>query len=388
MKILIASDTFTPDVNGAARFAERLGAALHTRGHEVHAVVPSATGANYTEVYNGIVVHRIESKSYPFAKDFRVCMPWAAKKQIERVLDEFRPDVVHAQNHYVVGRYACALAGRYGAGLVATNHFMPENLVQHARVPQALRNLVSRLAYEDVARVFRRATILTAPTPRAVELFTAQTGVTRIIPVSNGIDPTPYEAAAARAGASPPNPVPVILFAGRLDVEKRVDELIAAVAALPADVPYRVDIIGDGSHKQIWTKQATALGLVPDNVRFLGFVPEAELIAAYGACDIFCIPGVAELQSLVTLEAMAAGKPIVGANAMALPHLIHPGENGWLYEPGDVAELTMRLQNLLTDPDARRAMGARSHEIVTTQHTWDATLDTFERFYEQARVSS
>ncbi len=387
MKILLASDTFTPDVNGAARFTERLGAALHQRGHDVHAVAPSPTGRNYTEVYDGIVVHRVESKSYPFAKDFRVCMPWAAKKQLTRVFEDFAPDVVHAQNHYVIGRYACTLAAEHGAGLVATNHFMPENLVQHARIPQFLRNLVSRLAYKDVARVFRRAAVLTAPTPRAAELFSRMTGVTAIVPVSNGIDPAPYEAAAAAARQAPPNPVPVILFAGRLDVEKRVNELIAAVAALPDDVAYRVDIIGNGSHKQMWTKQATDLGLVPDKVRFLGFVPEADLIAAYGSCDIFCIPGIAELQSLVTLEAMAASKPIVGANAMALPHLIHPGENGWLYEPGDVAELTMRLQNLLTDPEARVAMGTRSHQIVTTSHTWNATLETFEGFYERARVT-
>lgn len=385
MKILLASDTFTPNVNGAARFTERLGAALHDRGHEVHAVVPSATGGNYTEIYDGIVVHRVASKSYPFAKDFRVCPPWAAKKQLARVFEEFEPDVVHAQNHYVIGRYACSMAGEYGAGLVATNHFMPENLLQHARIPRVLRKLVSRLAYADVARVFRRAAILTAPTPRAVELFTQMTGVTTILPVSNGIDPAPYEKAAAAARQAPPNPVPVVLFAGRLDVEKRVDELIAAVAALPATVGFRVDIIGNGSHKGIWTKQATDLGLVPDKVRFLGFVPESELIAAYGSCDIFCIPGVAELQSLVTLEAMAAGKPIVGANAMALPHLIHPGENGWLYEPGNIAELTMRLQQLLTDPDARAGMGARSHEIVTQSHSWEATLATYEAFYERAR---
>ncbi len=378
MKILLASDTFAPDVNGAARFTERLGAALAERGHDVHAVAPSPTGRAYTEVFNGIVVHRIASREYPFAKGFRICMPWTTRAAMERLFDQLQPDVVHAQNHYVIGRYACATARKKNVGLVATNHFMPENLVEHAKIPNSLRNLVRTLAYKDVGRVFRSATVLTAPTPRAVELYSSMTGATNMVAVSNGIDPAPYEAAAR---AATHNEVPIILFAGRLDQEKRVNELIDAVAGLPDSVPYRVDIIGNGSHKEAWTAQAQALGLIPEKVRFLGFVDESELIAAYGQCDIFCIPGVAELQSLVTLEAMAASKPIVGANAMALPHLIHPGENGWLYEPGDVEDLRGRLMDLLTDPAKRIRFGERSHEIVTSHHSWDVTVSAFERFY-------
>jgi glycosyltransferase involved in cell wall biosynthesis len=378
VKILLASDTFAPDVNGAARFTERLGAALAERGHDVHAVAPSPTGTAYTEVYNGIVVHRIASREYPLAKGFFVCMPWTARGALKRLFAELRPDVVHAQNHYVIGRYACAMARRFNIGLVATNHFMPENLVEHAKIPQFLRDIVCDLAYKDVGRVFRSAKILTAPTPRAVELYSSRTGAKNMVAVSNGIDPAPYEAAAR---ASAPNEVPVILFAGRLDQEKRVNELIAAVAKLPPSVPYRLDIIGNGSHREVWTRQATDLGLVPGKVRFLGFVDESDLIAAYGQCDVFCIPGVAELQSLVTLEAMAAGKPVVGANAMALPHLIHPGENGWLYEPEDVDELRDRLADLLRDPAKRLRFGERGHEIVVSQHSWDATLRAFERFY-------
>lgn len=380
MKILLASDTFAPDVNGAARFTERLGTALYARGHDVHAVAPSPTGEAFTEVYNDVVVHRVPSKEYPFAKGFFVCMPWTAKKALEKVFDDFSPDVVHVQNHYVIGRYAASIAAKRGVGLVATNHFMPENLVEHARIPQFLRDAVCRVAYWDVGRVFSKAQALTAPTPRAVELYSSKTKATNMVAVSNGIDPAPYEAAAREAQ---PNPVPVILFAGRLDQEKRVDELIAAVATLPASIPYRVDIIGNGSHRAVWTKQAAELGLIPDRVRFLGFVDESELISAYGSCDIFCIPGVAELQSLVTLEAMAASKPVVGANAMALPHLIHPGVTGWLYEPGNVAELADRLADLLTDPAKRREFGERGHEIIRSQHSWGSTVRAFERFYNQ-----
>jgi glycosyltransferase involved in cell wall biosynthesis len=79
---------------------------------------------------------------------------------------------------------------------------------------------------------------------------------------------------------------------------------------------------------------------------------------------------------------MAAGLPVIAADAMALPHLVRPGRNGWLYTPGDVPELTTRLAALLADADTRRRMGSASREIVAA-HAIDATLDRFEGIYEQ-----
>ncbi len=89
-----------------------------------------------------------------------------------------------------------------------------------------------------------------------------------------------------------------------------------------------------------------------------------ELVTAYRRCAVFCMPGVAELQSLVTLEAMAAGRPVVAADAVALPHLVRPGHNGLLYRPGDVAGLAAALNRLLDDPAARERMGQASREMV------------------------
>jgi glycosyltransferase involved in cell wall biosynthesis len=173
----------------------------------------------------------------------------------------------------------------------------------------------------------------------------------------------------------------MVLFVGRLDQEKRVDELIRAFAALPAGVPGRLEIVGDGARRQDWGALADGLGIA-ERVTFRGFVSEDELLAAYAGADVFCMPGVAELQSLVTLESMAAGLPVVAADAMALPHLVRPGRNGWLYTPGDVADLSTRLAALLTDPALRRRMGAASREIVA-EHAIEATLDTFEGIYEK-----
>lgn len=179
-----------------------------------------------------------------------------------------------------------------------------------------------------------------------------------------------------------PQRVPTILFVVRLDAEKRVGELIDAVAALPAQLPTRLVIVGDGTMREAWRAQVERLGLA-DRVTFTGFVDEAELLAAYATCDVFVMPGIAELQSLVTLEAMSAGKPIVAADAMALPHLVRPGRNGWLYTPGDVPQLTLRLATLLRDAPLRERMGRASSQLVAG-HALAWTLDRFESLYADA----
>lgn len=115
---------------------------------------------------------------------------------------------------------------------------------------------------------------------------------------------------------------------------------------------------------------------------FLGFVPDETLPQVYAAGDVFAMPGVAELQSIATLEAMASGLPIVAADAMALPHLVRPGENGHLFQPGDVQELARHLGALLASPRLRATMGAASRSIALT-HDHQASLTRFERIYQE-----
>ncbi|WP_262500267.1 glycosyltransferase [Phycicoccus endophyticus] len=164
---------------------------------------------------------------------------------------------------------------------------------------------------------------------------------------------------------------------GRLSAEKNVNELLEAAAVLPPHA--RVEIVGDGSERPRLEALAEDLGIT-ERVRFLGLVPDEELVRAYRRCTVFCMPGTAELQSLVTMEAMAAGKPVVAADAMALPHLVRPGRNGWLYPPGDVRELADRIAQVLADEPTRRAMGQESLRLISA-HDLGATLGEFERVY-------
>ena len=80
------------------------------------------------------------------------------------------------------------------------------------------------------------------------------------------------------------------------------------------------------------------------------------------------------------MEAMATGKPIIAVNALALPHLVHNGINGYTYEPGDIKTLAARLIELLIDQKKREVMGQKSLEIIA-EHDIHKILATFEKLY-------
>ena len=99
------------------------------------------------------------------------------------------------------------------------------------------------------------------------------------------------------------------------------------------------------------------------------------------------MPGTAELQSLVTLEAMSASTPVLLANAMALPHLVEQGRNGYLFEPGNSTEVAGRITEILGLPEAeRRKMGQHSRDMVDS-HSLEGTLATFEKLYRADSAS-
>lgn len=388
LRILVGAETFAPDVNGAARFADRLSAGLAARGHEVHVVAPSPAGEPGVEVRDGVVVHRVSSRRMPGFDAMRVCLPWEAASEVRDVYERVRPDVVHTNGHLSLGRAVVNTAKRTGVPLVATNHLMPENIVGYLPIPASMHEAFAGWMYRDLGRVYARADAVTAPTPSAVDLITRRAGLTAAFPVSNGIDADAYEearaAVAARRGA-PTGPTalyePTVLFVGRLDQEKRVDELIRAFARVAPDVPGRLDVVGDGERRATWEALAEELGM-SGRIRFRGFLSDDELLTAYASADLFCMPGIAELQSIVTMEAMAARLPVIAADAMALPHLVRPGSNGELFQPGDIDELAGHLRTLLADAALRERYGAASRELIQA-HTMGATLGVFEALYEK-----
>lgn len=384
LTIVMGCDTFPPDVNGAARFAERLSAGLVERGHDVHVVAPAAsrTHGTWVEEHEGttMTVHRLRSWRWYPHDWLRFALPWMSKANARRILDEVKPDVVHIQSHIVVGRGLAAEAQKRGIRIVATNHVMPENIVEFSLLPKFLRKTFVSIAWRDGRKSFDRAESVTTPTRRAAQFLEGATGLRGVHAVSCGIDAHNYTPDFT------PRTANRILFVGRVTGEKQLDVLLNAMKLLPASLDAQLEIVGGGDQLKNLQSMAETLG-VADRVTFTGYVSDEELRQAYTRATVFAMPSVAELQSIATMEAMASALPVVAADAMALPHLVHDGENGHLFRPGEAQDLADKLESVLTLPQEELDRLKNASLRIVAAHDIQTTISTFESLYRGEPVA-
>jgi glycosyltransferase involved in cell wall biosynthesis len=379
LKVVIACDTFAPDINGAARFAERLAGGLVRAGHSIHVIAPSfdKTSGTRIEIHDGVelTVHRLKSYKLPQHKTLRMPTPFGMTGNIRKVLRNLNPDAIHIQSHMMVGRFTLRAARGMRAKLIATNHIMPENLLKYSLLPKFLHKAAMSIIWKDAGRILKKMDALTTPTRRAADLLEEAAKLQGVLAISCGIDASKF------ANQTPTqNQQPVALFLGRLDDEKRINILLEAVALLTDHSNLLIELVGDGGERDNLKALANRLG-ISHRVRFLGHVTDQELPGIYERSTVFVMPSTAELQSIATMEAMASGRPVIGADAMALPHLVHDGDNGYLFRPDDAEDLASKLRLVLEADEAELQRLSENSLHLIQAHDIERTLRIFEDLY-------
>ena len=163
--------------------------------------------------------------------------------------------------------------------------------------------------------------------------------------------------------------------------------MLRAVKRARADVDAHLVITGSGPQTGALHALSRTLGLEAD-VTFTGYLEDEAYPRVHGLADCFINAGIAELQSIVALEALASGLPLLASNAAALPELVREGSNGYLFEPSDIEGLARRLVSVLREPARCREMGAVSRQIAA-EHDIDRTTELYESHYRRiARVQA
>jgi len=213
----------------------------------------------------------------------------------------------------------------------------------------------------------------------------------RVAVIPNGIEP------AEVARLTPPDPEAVVhaavpalagvslllLSVGRLEGYKGFGDVLAALArlqgrsALPARWAWVV--AGDGPDRRALERRARA-GL-PGHAHFLRSVGSATLHALYARADVFVHAPRYEGSSLVTLEAMAHGLPVVATRAGGIPDKVRDGETGRLVAPGDVDGLAAGIADVAADPSRRQEMGRRGRERAEADFAWERIIERVLALY-------
>jgi glycosyltransferase involved in cell wall biosynthesis len=172
---------------------------------------------------------------------------------------------------------------------------------------------------------------------------------------------------------------PTITYAGRLGPEKNIEVLLHAVATLrDRGIAAELAIAGHGSHEPILRTLATELR-IDRRVRFFGTLAQDELAQLLRISDTFAIMSTSETQSMVLLQAMASGVPVVAADTRALPEFVGPA-HGVLVDPHDAARLARVLGDLLASPERRWQLGSAGRQCAERYGVGTVT-DTWETLY-------
>jgi len=431
LRVLIVTDQYEPMVGGVPTVTRELARGLAERGHTVELLAPSSTGRSATAGARGasgrgagaapggrLTVARRGSVRWPWYEDQRLGL--LSRASAGELIGGFAPDVVHVHSPLTLGAAARSAARRRRVPVVYTNHYLPANVHPTAdradravarrrpaapgdpavgsttpatRVASATRATAAAVGgaagalfdvgfYGYLTTFANRCDRVTAPTATALLLLRDHGLRAPSQVVSNGVDLDVYSPGAAddslRSRYALPAGRPLVLSVGRLSPEKRADVLIEALAA--QDVADTVLALAGSGPDEGRLRELAARRGVAERVRFLGFIPGTDLPGLYRLADVFAIASEAELQSLVTMEAMASGLPVVAVNAGALGELVHAGENGFLARPGRAADVAGSLDLLCRDRELRARMSKAGLRIIA-DHDRHRLLARWESIY-------
>jgi 1,2-diacylglycerol 3-alpha-glucosyltransferase len=385
MRILFVCDTYYPQLNGVYYFVCRLAPLLQEKGHQVAVIAPSETAYSTFKKMDQIDVYGIPSLPILNYPNVRFPIPFLLNYRVKRILNSFNPDIIHLQDHFSIARAVLQVNKKGAVPIIGTNHFMTENLTSFVHSEKWKRKL-STYFWSRFSKVFNQLLLVTTPSETAARLIRPKLHV-EVIPISSGIDLEKFnpvgETSAIREKYSIPGK-PILLFVGRLDPEKNIEEIIHAVALAVRRVDFYLVIVGRGIKKSSLEHLAMELG-ISDRVIFTGFVPDADLPYIYKLSRCFIISSIAELLSLSALQGMASGLPVIAANLGALGELVHNKVNGYLYSPGDINMIVQYITEIISQDEIFAKMGKKSLEF-SYEHDIHKTVEAFEKIYQHSRA--
>ena len=361
MRVAVVAESFLPSVNGVANSVLRVLEYLERSGHQALVLAP---GDPPVAVHGARVVG-LPSLPLPSYTEFRLGIP--TSRSIARVLDTFRPDVVHLASPFTTGAPALRAAAKCGVPTVAVYQTDVAGFATHYPLAAAAADL----AWRRIRSIHNRADLTLAPS-RASAADLAEQGIERVRLWPRGVDtsafgPQHYDAALRRELA--PNGEVIVGFLGRLAAEKRIDDLVA----LHDHAGIRLVLIGDGPDRERLQR------LLP-RASFLGLLQGQQLSRAVATLDIGVQTGPHETFCQSAQEMMASAVPVVGVGAGAVAELVANSRTGWLYPPGDGDALRQRVLDLAGDGTKRRAMGRAALEAVRGR-TWPVICERLMDHY-------
>lgn len=320
-------------------------------------------------------VHRIPNVRIPMNKHYKMALPFLAKKKLDILLDNYKPDIIHITSPSPLGNYAKNYGKKNNLGVSTIYHTHFISYVDYylrtipALIPIARKTVVkaSKNLYNQCDRIF-------IPTHEMIDdLSRYRIKTSNMILWPRGIDKnifSPLKSDKNYLQNYTGNNKSNLLFASRLVWEKNLKTLIKIYKQIQKrKLPYNLIIAGDGvASEELKTKMPNAF--------FTGTLSQNELSKFYASADMFVFTSISETYGNVVIEAMASGLPCIIANGGGSKSFINHGENGFVCEPNNAKDYIKYIEMVQGDIELRQKFRINGFKFVRHLN-WDSLVEKY-----------
>jgi alpha-1,6-mannosyltransferase len=315
----------------------------------------------------------LKSPNVPFSPNYRLLL---RNRAVRQALIRYRPDVIECQDAYNLPWAALKHRKVYPDTALVAGYMTDFPTVYVARpfaraVGQGLAGAAGRLCYDYCGRLYRQFDLVYALSENGGGRLLRELGVgeVQILPLGVELDDFGPERRdpALRRELGLTDDQPLLIYVGRLDIEKRPDIVVEAFRQLPERLGAKLVILGQGPQKE----QFEALG--DPRIITPGFVTDRAVLARWlASADLYVSAMPNETFGVSVIEAQASGLPVVGVNGGAMPERVLPGM-GLLGPVGDSEAMAANILAVLAGD--HRAMGEKARAHVSAEYSWAHSME-------------
>jgi 1,2-diacylglycerol 3-alpha-glucosyltransferase len=377
MKIAFFSDTYLPNRDGVVTSILTLRKALEKRGHEVFIFCSGSRQAKERNLDDHVFYYAsIPFKPYP---DYKIAIfPFLSKKKIKKL----GIHLVHSHGMATTGWAAVWVATSLNLPILTTFHTLIPEAAHYIAKSERMRRLIKRIAWGYVKFYLKHSDAIIAPSnviknilidhglKKEIHVIPTGVDVNRFNPSING------EPIRKLLGVKDEY---LVLYIGRIVKEKNLDVLIKSVPKVLKSLPNcKFIVAGVGPAKEHYENMIIENNL-KDKFILRGYIEEEKLASYYAASDVFVFPSKFETQGLTALEAMACGKPVVGADYLAIKEIVKNGYNGYLFDPDDPDDCAEKIIKTINE----KSMMSKNARQTALEYSIDRCTDKLMNVYDK-----
>jgi glycosyltransferase involved in cell wall biosynthesis len=382
MKILLATESYYPNIDGGAIAQYNLVNELNKRGHEIIVITPGTSKRNKVEKIQGVTVYRTRAVRLPLYMNGRYHFSPFPLFKIGKIIKKFKPDIVHVCSPYPVSVSAMFWARKHDIPVMGSIHVLPQNMIAPFF---RLKNydIFEKYSWSYLVYFFNLVDWATIPTQTGANMYIEKGLKKNITSISNGLKTEVFnpnnDGEYLRKKFNLPKKN-IVICTGRMNEEKNLDVLIKAIPCVREKIDAHFLFVGSGGDYIQWLKDLAEELKVLDHTTFTDFLDWDDYPNIYSIADVFALPAESELQSIVTMEAVASGLPVVVVNKGALPELAS-NDNGLIFEPQNSKQLADCLIKILSDDKLKEKMGKKSLDLIK-KHSMESVAVQYEKAFE------